>query len=290
MGRGIEHHAERPIISIAQVAALADTVDPRYRAMVLLATWAGLRFGETAGLRRVDVDLTEATVRVDRQLVELQGGQLIEGPPKTEAGRRLIALPPHVVPMQEWHLASFVGTDPLSHVFTSPDGAPLRRSNFNRRVWQLACAELGISGLRFHDLRHTGNTIAASTGASTKELMAKMGHASPRAALIYQHATLERDRTLADALSRLADGASTERPSLRLVRGGVDERYCGRALLWTSVTIPLPRALKGRTTTSPRRVRVLITPGGDDGTRTHDALLANKPTQDMCEHVRTRAS
>jgi hypothetical protein len=88
--------------------------------------------------------------------------------------------------------------------FTSPDGTPLRRSNFNRRVWQLACAELGISGLRFHDLRHTGNTIAASTGASTKELMARMGHASPRAALIYQHATIERDRTLADALSRLA--------------------------------------------------------------------------------------
>ena len=174
-GAGIEHHAERPTISIAQVAALADTVDPRYRAMVLLATWAGLRFGETAGLKRFDVDLSAATIRVDRQLVELQGGKLIEGPPKTAAGRRLIALPPHVVPVLEWHLASFVGTDPLSHVFTSPDGAPLRRSNFNRRVWQLACAELGISGLRFHDLRHTGNTIAASTGASTKEAHGKDG-------------------------------------------------------------------------------------------------------------------
>jgi hypothetical protein len=59
---------------------------------------------------------------------------------------------------------------------------------------------VGISGFRFHDLRHTGNTLAAATGASTKELMARMGHASPRAALIYQHATRERDEAIAVAL------------------------------------------------------------------------------------------
>ena len=62
-----------------------------------------------------------------------------------------------------------------------------------------------MSHLRLHDLRHTGNTtLAAATGASTKELMARMGHASAQAALIYQHATAERDRAIADALSDLA--------------------------------------------------------------------------------------
>ncbi len=60
-----------------------------------------------------------------------------------------------------------------------------------------------VDGLRFHDLRHTGNTLAAATGASTRELMTRMGHASPRAALIYQHATDERDRAIAEALSQL---------------------------------------------------------------------------------------
>ena len=278
-GAGIEHHAERPVITIAQVATIADAVDPRYRAMVLLATWAGLRFGEAAGLKRLDIDLSAATVRVDRQLVELQGGHLIEGPPKTAAGRRLIALPPHIVPELESHLASFVGVEPSSHVFTSPDGAPLRRSNFNRRVWQPTCADVGISGLRFHDLRHTGNTIAASTGASTKELMARMGHASPRAALIYQHATIERDRALADALSRLADATPAKRPALRLVRGGPDERY-------HSVTT----SPEGGRHDTPVEGESPDQTGGDDGTRTHDPLLANKPTQDVCEHLRTRAA
>lgn len=61
--------------------------------------------------------------------------------------------------------------------------------------------------LHFHDLRHTGNTLAASTGASTKELMARMGHASPRAALIYQHALRDRDHAIAQALDGMIEGA-----------------------------------------------------------------------------------
>ncbi|WP_086560984.1 tyrosine-type recombinase/integrase [Streptomyces africanus] len=73
------------------------------------------------------------------------------------------------------------------------------------RLWSKACSDAGIKGLHFHDLRHTGNTLAASTGASTRELMARMGHSTARAALIYQHASAERDRLIADALSALVD-------------------------------------------------------------------------------------
>ena len=64
------------------------------------------------------------------------------------------------------------------------------------------------AGFRFHDLRHIGNTLAAATGASTKELMARMGHASPRTTLIYQHATSDRDAVIAAALSDLVEGAA----------------------------------------------------------------------------------
>ncbi|MFF3946131.1 tyrosine-type recombinase/integrase [Streptomyces sp. NPDC001902] len=62
-------------------------------------------------------------------------------------------------------------------------GATPRRNHFNR-WWHKACGKAGVNGLRVHDLRHTGNTLAASTGASTKELMTRMGHSSPRAASI----------------------------------------------------------------------------------------------------------
>jgi integrase len=216
-GASVERPAERPVASLTDLAALANAVAPRYRAMILLATWGGLRFGELAGLTRADLDLAARTVRVSRQLQELGDGHLVIGPPKTDAGRRTVAIPPHVVADIKAHLAQWVGTDAAALVFPSPDGSGLRRSNFNRRVWQPACRAAGLSGLRFHDLRHTGNTLAASTGASTKELMSRMGHASPRAALMYQHATPERDRVLADALSRLGEPTDGAPPGLHAV-------------------------------------------------------------------------
>jgi integrase len=82
----------------------------------------------------------------------------------------------------------------------------LRRSNFNRVAgWPGAVKALGVHGLHFHDLRHTGNTLAASTGASLRDLMDRMGHDSMRAALIYQHATKDADRRIADALAKHID-------------------------------------------------------------------------------------
>jgi integrase len=68
-----------------------------------------------------------------------------------------------------------------------------------------ATRTVGAHQLRFHDLRHTGNTIAAATGASTKELMARMGHSSALAALIYQHATRQRDAAIADAIGAMIE-------------------------------------------------------------------------------------
>jgi len=87
-------------------------------------------------------------------------------------------------------------------VFIGPLGGRLLRRNF-RRLWAQAVREVQLDPaiVHFHDLRHTGNNLAAATGASTKELMARMGHSSMRAALIYQHATRERDRKIADGLS-----------------------------------------------------------------------------------------
>ena len=88
-------------------------------------------------------------------------------------------------------------------VFPNQYGQPLRRSSF-QSTWWAARQKVGLPRLHFHDLRHTGNTLGASTGASTRELMARMGHASMQAALIYQHATAERDEAIARALSQIA--------------------------------------------------------------------------------------
>ena len=163
-----------------------------------------LRLGEIRALRRLHVDLLHQTVRVEEQIQELSNGDLIVGPPKSDAGVRTVAIPPAILPEIEAHLDTFVGTEPDAMLFSNQNGASLRRATFYT-VWGRALKKVGITGLRFHDLRHTGNTLAAMTGASTKELMSRMGQSSPRAALIYQHATKGRDVAIANGLSNLIE-------------------------------------------------------------------------------------
>jgi integrase len=206
-GAGMGHSPERPIATLGQVYALADAVPPRFRALILLATFCPLRFGELAALTRERLDLLHRTVSVTVDLDELDSGKLQLGEVKSAAGRRSLAIPEVIVADLEHHLAIYAAPGGAGLVFVGPRGGPLRRGNFREGVWGPATRAVGVEGLHFHDLRHTGNTLAAATGASTRELMARMGHASTRAALIYQHATQERDIAIAAALSDLVTGA-----------------------------------------------------------------------------------
>jgi integrase len=209
-GASTSKSEERPIATIEQVWKLSDATHPRYKTLILLATFTGLRLGELLALTRSDINLdgTSPYVAVRRQVFELQDGTHQFGPPKTDAGRRDVTLPPPLIPYLEAHLADWAAPGKDGLVFQAPTGGLIRRSNFNRRVWAPAVRSVGLTNFHFHDLRHTGNTLAAMTGASTRELMSRMGHASPRAALIYQHATRERDAEIAARL-----GAMFERQS-----------------------------------------------------------------------------
>jgi integrase len=104
-------------------------------------------------------------------------------------------------------------------VFTTPRGAYLLRSPFNRFVWRPAVERVGLEGLRVHDLRHTAATLAAAAGATTKELMERMGHTSPAVALRYQHVMADRQAAIAAALDGLARVADTAQRRPRARRG-----------------------------------------------------------------------
>lgn len=209
-GGGQEHHEERPLVATSLVLDLADAIEDRYRALVLVAGFAGLRTGESLGLRRADVDLLHDEIRVTAQAQELAGSGRIVLAPKSDAGRRVVAIPAVVVEALDAHLSTFTPPDPDAPVFTSPHGGPLRRATLSA-AWRSACRVAGApDGLRLHDLRHHAATLTARMpGVTTKELMARIGHASPRAALIYQHATAERDRAIASFLD--AEVAATVR-------------------------------------------------------------------------------
>lgn len=204
-GAGQESSPERPVATVPQVLTLAEKVGERWQALVLLAAFCSLRFGELAALKRKDIDLDEATVTVRVSVSDLPGGVRHVGPPKSDAGRRGVTIPAAIVPAIRDHLDRFAQPGENGLVFVGPLGGVLRESNFVNDVWHKATAAVGIPHVHFHDLRHTGNTLAAATGASLRELMVRMGHASPKAALRYQHATRDRDAAIARALSDLVE-------------------------------------------------------------------------------------
>jgi integrase len=173
-----------------------------HRVLVLLAAFASLRWGEITALRRCDIDIQAGTVTITRQHVQLDKGGVVVTAPKSRASVRTVAIPAAILPAIRAHLDGCVGKSPDSLVFTGSRGGLLRRSNFRRAVkWSATVEAIGVPGLHFHDLRHTGNTHAAATGASLRDLMDRMGHDSARAALIYQHKTAAAGRVIADALS-----------------------------------------------------------------------------------------
>jgi integrase len=201
-GAGKEDSPEREVVSLPVVFAIADALPVRYRAMALLATFVSMRWGELVGLRRENIDLGACEIRIVETTAELDRGELLPETPKSRAGRRTVTFPAELVPELHWHLERFAQPGERGLVFAGPKGAMLRRSNF-RPIWNAACDQAGMPSLHFHDLRHVGGTLAAATGASLKELMARLGHSSTRAAMIYQHATRDRDQAIAKALGGL---------------------------------------------------------------------------------------
>jgi len=204
-GAGTERTAERPIVGPDLVLKLADAIGPRFRGLVLLAGFGGLRLGELLGLRRRHIDLRAATVTIDEQIVSLKGGTRLVTDPKSDAGRRTVALPQLVVDAVSEHLDRQDGNDPEALLFPAEDGGPLPATTLYKH-WRRARHVAKRDDLHLHDLRHVAGTLAAWTGATERELMARLGHANPAAARRYQHAARDRDRAIATGLDAILQG------------------------------------------------------------------------------------
>lgn len=205
-GAAIEHSPERPLVSIEDAFAIAGAIEPRYRALVLLAASCGLRLGELMGLTRADLDLLHRTVTVTKQRQEMATG-IETTAPKSAAGVRRVAIPQAIVEELEVHLAMWSQPGVAGALFSGPRGG-FRRASFYK-AWRQALLAAGVrTDLKPHDLRHLANMLAARVpGTTTKDLMARIGHASAQASLRYQHATEQADRAMSvgiDAALRAA--------------------------------------------------------------------------------------
>ncbi len=209
VGAGTVRHRERGIANPAEVVALAHAVPDRLKAAVLVAAWSGLRYGELFALARRHVDLEAGTLRVERTLGRNAG--VAWGLTKTRGSVRTVTLPAFAVVELADHLARYVGRGPDALVFATASGRPYHSGNVSA-AFRRARASIGRDDLTWHDLRHTGATLACRAGGSVKDVQNRLGHTTARAAMIYAHAVDDSDRMIAEKMNELYAGASNVRP------------------------------------------------------------------------------
>lgn len=194
-GAGTYKKPVRPTLTVEEVEQLAGAVPQRYRALVLLLAWTGLRLGEATELRWRDVDLDGCSIRIERAVYPVDGEYVI-GDPKSDAGRRTVSVPPSLV-------AELVRSGPdIRH----PD-ALVVSTRSGRCAYSAAqtaitrtLRSLGRTDVRVHDLRHTGHTLAAASGATLADLMQRLGHSTVNASMTYAHAADDHGRAVAARL------------------------------------------------------------------------------------------
>lgn len=210
-----ERTASRVYLDAGQVLELAAVTPEPYDLLVTFAAFTGLRAGEVAGVEVRDVDLGARRLTVRRSVAEVHGA-LEVGPPKSGQSRT-VPLPVFLVDRLRAYILA-TGYRDGDRLFRSPDGGPLRHSNFYRRVFRPAVTAAGLSdGLRFHDLRHTCASLLIAEGAHPKAVCEVLGHASIEITMdVYGHLYESAEDALADSLDRvhaeaLADFSRTER-------------------------------------------------------------------------------
>lgn len=184
-GAGADRSRERQVATVAKLEELMQAIEPRYQAPVLIAAWCALRRQEIVELAPTDVDTETGVISIRKA--------------KSPAGVRTVAVPPHIIPVLE--TARQWSDEQWFH--TSPRGGRMAANTFYH-AFVRARKRVGLEHITIHDLRHTGNTLAANAGATTKDLMKRLGHASDVAARRYLHTVEGRDAEIAKALSEVA--------------------------------------------------------------------------------------
>lgn len=209
--------------TLAELKEMTEALPDQWQMLLQLAAWCALRFGELTELRRMDVDLVNGVLCVSRGVTWVNG-EAIVGEPKSEAGIRDVAIPPHLIPPLQEHLARFVQPARAALLFPAVGGAGHLNHGTLYKAFRRARSAAGREDLRLHDMRHTGAVMAAQAGATTRELMDRLGHTTAEMAMRYQHVAEGRQAEIARRLSLMAQGPV---PGTALVGDGSDGRGWG---------------------------------------------------------------
>lgn len=184
-GLGLPRPGKRDHVFLThhQLAELADAAG-RWRVLILVLGYTGLRWGEATALRACDIDLNRNRIDVRRAFSDV-GGEIVLGTPKSHHAR--------TVPLPRFLAAELADIThcmkPDDLVFTTASGSVVRSSNWRQAVFLPARSRAGISDrFRIHDLRHTAAALMVQAGYPPKMLQEILGHASITTTLdLYGH-------------------------------------------------------------------------------------------------------
>jgi integrase len=194
---------EPVILDVPEIAALADAIGDRWRALVLLSAWCGLRWGEVVELRRKDIATACESVTVSRAVSHRSGTCTVD---TTKSGKaRTVVIPSHMRADIKAHLDTHTKPDSDGLLFVPVrGGCHLDNKTFADSYLKPALKSIGRGSVTHHDLRHFAATMAARVGGTVAEVQARLGHSTAKAAMLYQAAAVERQAVIAEALSALA--------------------------------------------------------------------------------------
>lgn len=165
-------------LSQTEVEELVEAMPDRYRALVLVGAFGGLRWGEAAGLTRASVDVRRSRIIVTSTAVEIGGKITLGNEPKTRRSKRSVPVARAVMRQIEEHLRHHVGPGGDALVFTGPRGGPMFRATFSQQTWRPAAKKAGLSDVTFHSLRHSFVAILVAAGCNVREVSEWAGHNS----------------------------------------------------------------------------------------------------------------
>jgi integrase len=203
-----------------ELAVIVEKMPERLKLLIVLAAYVGLREGELLELRRSDVDgvtgRIDLTRKVDKDANPSVLGACPEcgrpiSSPKTRSGARTVHVPPPFLKMLQQHLLEHTAEGPTGLLFPG-DRTDHMSVRYLMDRYRPAREAAGRPDLTIHHLRHTALTLAGQHGATAAELQARAGHASLAAMAVYQHATLDRDRSLAEKIGATYEAWRESRP------------------------------------------------------------------------------
>jgi len=197
-GAGSVKLSPRPLLTVSDFTAIVEAHSKDLQPMLHLALGAHLRLGELVGLRVKDWDAVAGTITVDGQLIRTEDG-VIRTTPKTQSSKRTVVLPAITAEILRAHLARTPKALPNAPLLMRSSGRPVIRSGL-QSAWKRARTKVGMEQFTFHDLRSSGLTLAAQGGATIPDLMARAGHSTSTAALLYQRTAVERGAVIAASM------------------------------------------------------------------------------------------